>query len=146
MQAKMQIMKYAIPTLWTGLAAFPECILATVFFAMFGIIIAIMKDVPDVKGDALNSIPTFSVKLGSKAIFNIASKALSTILGLTSLPFIRRLINPARSMQSLASTSIMALSLLTMAYDVHQKAAAVAADDSKQVFTYYMYIWKYKHK
>jgi homogentisate phytyltransferase/homogentisate geranylgeranyltransferase len=49
--------------------AFPESLVATAFFAVFGVVIAIMKDVPDVQGDKLFEIPSFSVKKGAALMF-----------------------------------------------------------------------------
>ncbi len=46
-----------------------KCMLATVFFAVFGAVIALMKDVPDIKGDRLNDIKSFSVRAGAGRIF-----------------------------------------------------------------------------
>jgi homogentisate phytyltransferase/homogentisate geranylgeranyltransferase len=43
-----------------------QCTLSSLYFAIFGIVIALMKDVPDVKGDALSNVRTFSVRLGQK--------------------------------------------------------------------------------
>jgi homogentisate phytyltransferase/homogentisate geranylgeranyltransferase len=43
-----------------------QCMLSSLYFAMFGLVIALMKDVPDVKGDALSNVRTFSVRLGQK--------------------------------------------------------------------------------
>ena len=69
LQAKQQVLQHSIPSLMAGLKMYPECGLATIFFAVFGIVIAVMKDVPDVKGDTLHGIPTFSVKLGTRNVF-----------------------------------------------------------------------------
>lgn len=43
-----------------------RCLLSSLYFAIFGVVIALMKDVPDVKGDALSNVRTFSVRLGQK--------------------------------------------------------------------------------
>ena len=69
LQAKQQVLHHHIPSIIAGLRMYPECVLATVFFAVFGIVIAMMKDVPDVKGDTIHGIPTFSVKLGTRNVF-----------------------------------------------------------------------------
>jgi 4-hydroxybenzoate polyprenyltransferase len=54
------------------LARFPEAIVLTSFFAVFGVVIALMKDVPDVRGDVEYKIPSFSVKLGAAKMFRCA--------------------------------------------------------------------------
>ena len=45
-------------------ARYPESVLLTSFFALFGVVIALLKDVPDVRGDQIHRIPSFSVRLG----------------------------------------------------------------------------------
>lgn len=51
------------------LQQFPDSVAISAFFAAFGLIIALMKDTPDVAGDTKNNIPTFSVRLGAKKMF-----------------------------------------------------------------------------
>ena len=89
-QAKMQVLGLQIPDLVTACKAFPECVFLTAFFALFGVVIALMKDVPDVEGDKVNSIPSFSVELGAGKIFRqISALSLSAIPSLFSpLPHI----------------------------------------------------------
>merc|ERR1740121_2414364 len=41
-----------------------RCLLAGAFFAVFGLVIALMKDVPDVLGDRSANIRSLSVRLG----------------------------------------------------------------------------------
>ena len=48
---------------------YPEAIIITSFYALFGVVIALMKDVPDIKGDVQYKIPSFSVQLGAKKMF-----------------------------------------------------------------------------
>ena len=68
-QAKIQVVGESLPSLMSACRLFPESLLLTVYFAIFGIVIALMKDVPDVKGDKMNSISSFSVKLGAAKMF-----------------------------------------------------------------------------
>lgn len=63
---------------------YPESIILNSFFAIFGLVIAIMKDVPDIRGDLIYKIPSFSVKLGAKKMFRIAYRLLYSLLGITS--------------------------------------------------------------
>ena len=73
LQAKSQLMGEALPSLGYACRMFPESILLTAFFAIFGIVIALMKDVPDVQGDKMFSIPSFSVKLGAAKMFRFVT-------------------------------------------------------------------------
>ena len=58
---------------------------ATIYFAIFGIVIAIMKDVPDVTGDEKYGIRNFSVLLGENKMFKFASNLLIVLLFGTSI-------------------------------------------------------------
>ena len=48
---------------------YPESLAVTTFFAIFGLVIAIMKDVPDIEGDKKYNISSFSVRKGAKSMF-----------------------------------------------------------------------------
>jgi homogentisate phytyltransferase/homogentisate geranylgeranyltransferase len=64
-QAKISILGLKdIPNLLDGCKKFPESLVSAGFFAIFGLVIAFMKDVPDVLGDEQFQIKSFSVKLG----------------------------------------------------------------------------------
>jgi 4-hydroxybenzoate polyprenyltransferase len=69
MQAKTQVVGLSIPNIIYGAKAFPESVLVSLFFVVFGIVIAFLKDVPDIKGDKEFNIPSLSVKYGAKSIF-----------------------------------------------------------------------------
>lgn len=47
----------------------PESVAVTIFFAIFGMIIALMKDVPDIEGDKAFKITSFSVRNGAGKMF-----------------------------------------------------------------------------
>ncbi len=49
----------------------PTLIVLAAFFFGFGLVIAIYKDIPDLMGDKLHGIETFTVKLGPKRALNL---------------------------------------------------------------------------
>lgn len=57
----------------------PPITFATIFFTVFGVVIALLKDVPDIKGDRMFGIRTFSVNVGAPAIFRVCVATLITI-------------------------------------------------------------------
>ena len=61
--------RYAFNGLIHAIKAFPEGLALTTFFAVFGFVIAVMKDVPDVVGDRQFGIKSFSVRAGADAMF-----------------------------------------------------------------------------
>jgi homogentisate phytyltransferase/homogentisate geranylgeranyltransferase len=79
LQAKASVLDQTLtaPTSLATLQAFcnqawrtyPEAVVVTSFFAVFGVVIALMKDVPDIRGDTEYKIPSFSVKLGAARMF-----------------------------------------------------------------------------
>ena len=48
---------------------YPESVAAATFFSVFGMVIALMKDVPDIKGDTEHNIRSFSVRVGAEKMF-----------------------------------------------------------------------------
>jgi homogentisate phytyltransferase/homogentisate geranylgeranyltransferase len=71
-------------SLWTACAMYPESVLLTTFFAIFGIVIALCKDIPDIEGDRQFNIASFSVQLGAAAMFRIAITLLSVLLSVSA--------------------------------------------------------------
>jgi len=141
---------------------YPESIILNSFFAIFGLIIAIMKDVPDIRGDLIYKIPSFSVKLGAKKMFRIAYRLLYSLLGVTSfITFFSYLTTSSISgnflissltssisrftsvLQSTSSTMKLLISVIffMMTYDVRSRAKKIEADNPDKVFSYYMHIW-----
>jgi homogentisate phytyltransferase / homogentisate geranylgeranyltransferase len=66
LQAKTDVMRAALPSISSAWKQFPESFFVTAFFAIFGVVIAVLKDTPDIKGDQKFKIPTFSVRIGAK--------------------------------------------------------------------------------
>ena len=69
LQAKSVVLRELVPSLSVGIKMYPEMLPVTAFFAVYGCVIALMKDVPDIKGDAANKISSFSVRLGADTMF-----------------------------------------------------------------------------
>lgn len=69
LHAKIQVLGLSIPNLVRGIKSFPESVLVSLFFVVFGIVIAFLKDVPDIEGDEKFNIPSLSVQYGAKSIF-----------------------------------------------------------------------------
>ncbi|GJD05911.1 Homogentisate phytyltransferase 1, chloroplastic [Galdieria sulphuraria] len=65
-----------------GASLSPCCWFYSIFFALFGICIALMKDIPDVKGDRMFHLRSFSVILGPQVVFRW------TVLFLTGVFFV----------------------------------------------------------
>lgn len=119
----------------------PRCLASTVFFGVFGIVIALMKDVPDVMGDRIANIRTFSVKIGQNGVFQAMRNLLSGLFFAVGANFVRMAY--AASTKGLATSRVIAgVSSVIFGLSVQKEAAPVNPEDSKQVYKYYMHLWK----
>mmetsp|Transcript_11568 Transcript_11568/g.17788 ORF Transcript_11568/g.17788 Transcript_11568/m.17788 type:complete len:388 (-) Transcript_11568:3486-4649(-) len=119
----------------------PVCTLSSLFFGIFGIVIALMKDVPDVAGDEQAKVRTFSVRIGQKRIFKSMKRLLSVLFLLFGIGFIRGGLDT-----TVRTTAVIRMIIGTFALvagiSVKMKANNVNPEDSKEVYQYYMYLWK----
>jgi homogentisate phytyltransferase/homogentisate geranylgeranyltransferase len=136
-------------TSWNCLQHNIACQLSSLYFGIFGIIIALMKDVPDLKGDQISNIRTFTVRIGPQKIFHAMRRLLFLLLSSTSMAFAwgtasaLHLSSSASSLSTLAlSRACISLLALYMALQSRRKGLNVNAQDGKEVYNYYMYLWK----
>lgn len=119
----------------------PVCTLSSIFFGVFGIVIALMKDVPDVAGDEQAKVRTFSVRVGQKRIFGAMKRLLSSLFLLFGAGFIQGGLKT-----TVKTTAVIRMAIGTFALmagiSVEKKANNVDPENSKDVYEYYMYLWK----
>ena len=128
----------------------PRCLWSSLFFGVFGLVIAIMKDVPDVLGDKISDIRTFSVRVGPQRIFHAARRILTGLFAFTGLSMVRMAVVTAKASSSSTTTTapLVASRLVTAAcavaagLSVRQQSAAVDPENPGQVYQYYMHLWK----
>jgi homogentisate phytyltransferase/homogentisate geranylgeranyltransferase len=140
----------------------PRCWLSSLYFAVFGIVIALMKDVPDVKGDALSNVRTFSVRWGPQSVFAGMHRLLAGLFLGVGVSFAKGAVNGWSSATALASSSsslalsslpwgalmiplgraIVGLSAVMASWSVHTEARKVDPTNPSQVYKYYMHLWK----
>lgn len=119
----------------------PRCSLSSLYFAIFGVVIALMKDVPDVKGDALSNVRTFSVRLGQKRIFGLMHRLLTALFWGVGASFFRGA-SLASSFSLLVGRTVVGVSAVLAGLSVQKEAAPVNPEDSKEVYSFYMHLWK----
>ena len=139
-------------SLWQACALYPESLLLTAFFAIFGVVIALCKDVPDIEGDRKNNIASFSVQLGASAMFRIATGLLSALLAASAVgswvaagvavSAASAVAKSSLAMTVVASRVALGSALGALAVDVGQRASRVDTSQPKEVFEYYMHVWK----
>lgn len=168
--AKKSVLNQPLGSLSEMLRMYPESVFANVFFAIFGLVIALMKDVPDISGDTENNIQTFSVRLGSKTMFRyiqschfaqcrphsfadhlvydcffrVSTYLLATLLTTFSLGIASLSVRPSlfRSLGMInLNEAFVAAAGLGLAYDVLRRSKKVDPNDSHAVFDYYMSTW-----
>ncbi len=106
----------------------------TVFIVVFSFAIAIFKDIPDMEGDRLYNITTFTIQLGQKAVFNLALWVLTLCYAAMILVGVLRLasVNPV----FLVITHLVALGLMWF------KSKSVDLQDKSAIAKFYQFIWK----
>jgi homogentisate phytyltransferase/homogentisate geranylgeranyltransferase len=122
-----------------------RCIWSSLYFAVFGVVIALMKDVPDVKGDAISNVRTFSVRLGQKRVFGVMHRLLTTLLVGVGVSFFRGAIVGAANASPTVTVGgriLVGVSSLLAGGSVQREAAPVDPEDPKQVYKFYMHLWK----
>mmetsp|Transcript_168320 Transcript_168320/g.540771 ORF Transcript_168320/g.540771 Transcript_168320/m.540771 type:complete len:399 (-) Transcript_168320:154-1350(-) len=119
-------------------------IAAAAFFGVFGLVIALMKDVPDVLGDELAGIKSMSVRLGPEVMLKTATIVLWTLLGTTAGGFGIMAGSAALTGQPLLALPRVSLSLAAL-WGLRFAIGArkdVDARDPKGVYAFYMDVWK----
>jgi homogentisate phytyltransferase/homogentisate geranylgeranyltransferase len=121
-----------------------KCLLSCLFFGVFGVVIALMKDVPDVEGDALAQVRTFSVRAGQERIFGWMAKLLAGWLGVYGVGFLVASVKAVQVQHPvLAMTRLIVSGLaLASAQSVTSQAKGVNPTEPNQVYGYYMHLWK----
>jgi len=120
---------------WQGSQEIPPAVWAlTLFILVFTFAIAIFKDIPDMEGDRLYHITTFTIALGKQRVFNLARWVLTAcyvgmaIAGVFWLPSV----NPV----FLVSTHLGLLALMWW------RSLQVDLQDKGAIAQFYQFIWK----
>lgn len=107
---------------------------ATAFFVIFGIVIALLKDVPDIKGDRIFGVRTFSVRLGARSVFVACTATLCTAFIIGAAFFLCT--TPS------AAGVLAALLHISTAAEIARRARKVNPVNPKQAYDFYMFTWK----
>lgn len=144
-QAKMNVMNVALPSFLEACKSFPEVVSMSLFFAAFGVVIALMKDTPDVEGDRLFSIPSFSVKRGAKPMFKFSLAALCSLLFGTGGAFIShsQVLHSASTLSTCTKSTRIAIGsiLVALAMDLIRRYKIVDKKNPESIFDCYMHVW-----
>ena len=125
-----------------------RCWAPVAFFTLFGVVIALVKDVPDVRGDAMFGIRSFSVRFSPRRVLRAAVALLCATYGAAATALgvgaVAALGGGAAAGGALvcARRAFVALAAALTARSVHRRASDVPPTDSDAVYTFYMYLWK----
>ncbi|KAJ1456557.1 UbiA prenyltransferase family-domain-containing protein [Pelagophyceae sp. CCMP2097] len=127
----------------TGARSYAEARLNWVvaFFGAFGIAIALMKDVPDVEGDARNEIKTLSTALGQQKVFDVAAALVTTVLAVASAAFFGGAFVADQRRRAVCRGAV-ALALGALVRDSRTSTSQVDATSQPEVKAAYMRLWR----
>uniref|UniRef100_A0A0V0I7L5 Putative homogentisate phytyltransferase 1, chloroplastic-like n=1 Tax=Solanum chacoense TaxID=4108 RepID=A0A0V0I7L5_SOLCH len=109
-------------------------IFATAFMSFFSVVIALFKDIPDIVGDKIFGIQSFTVRLGQERVFWIC-------IGLLEIAYLVAIVVGAASSNTwskyftILGHAALALLLWTRAKSVDFRSKAA-------ITSFYMFIWK----
>jgi homogentisate phytyltransferase / homogentisate geranylgeranyltransferase len=123
-----------------------KCLLSSLFYCVFGVVIALMKDVPDVRGDLSSRVRTFSVRLGQDRVFHWTRRLLTGLFwaygaGLMRSAIVTALRSSAVPLEC-ALRGIAAVAAFWAGQSVRRQSRGVDPNDPGQVYEYYMHLWK----
>lgn len=107
---------------------------ATAFMTIFAVVIALFKDLPDVRGDKEHGVRTFSVRMGVDRVFRVCvallllDYALGVAVGLVSQ--VQWSWYTTTAFHAAAGAAVLA------------RARGVVAGDIKSLTSFYMFVWK----
>jgi homogentisate phytyltransferase/homogentisate geranylgeranyltransferase len=123
-----------------------RCMLSSAFFCIFGIVIALMKDVPDAVGDELHEIRTFSVRVGRRRIFHTTRRLITALFFGVGVGFINSTLPAIQSnglgVRDLCRGGVGVVSFIA-GLTLRREGLKVDAEDSEAVYSYYMLLWKW---
>ena len=117
------------------------------FLSIFALLsLALMKDVPDAIGDAQFNIRSFTVRIGQIKVFTAMRRLLMGLFFGVGLGFVRSALFGTSTEMISASLRgcrmVVALCAFGAGLSVRKEAQNVNAEDSGEVYKYYMHLWK----
>ncbi|XP_072063880.1 homogentisate phytyltransferase 1, chloroplastic isoform X9 [Arachis hypogaea] len=109
-------------------------IFATAFMSFFSVVIALFKDIPDIEGDRIFGIQSFSVRLGQQRVFWICVSLLEVAYGVALMV--------GAASPCLWSKIITGTGHAAMALILWFRAKSVDFKNKASITSFYMFIWK----
>jgi len=113
--------------------------LIAAFYTVYGVVIALAKDVPDVKGDEGHGIRSFSVRLGQDKVLALAQWLLSSV----HLAAAGVLLFGGGGGMATSNGRFLAAGLAVLAAEsIRRERQDVDAKKPEDSYKYYMHLWK----
>lgn len=112
----------------------PQVWALTLFILVFTFAIAIFKDIPDMEGDRQYNISTFTLKLGARAVFNLARWVLTACYLIMTLA-------AALWLPEINAIFAIATHLLALFW-MWRRSQKVDLGDKQAIASFYQFIWK----
>ncbi|KAJ8767328.1 hypothetical protein K2173_017372 [Erythroxylum novogranatense] len=125
----MQTHVYGRPAIYSR-----PLIFATAFMSFFSVVIALFKDIPDMEGDKIYGIRTFTVSLGQKRVFWTCIALLEVAYGVAVLVGLRS--------SYTWSKWITVFGHAILAFLLWNHAKSVDLKNTAAITSCYMFIWK----
>ena len=106
----------------------------TLFVLVFTFAIAIFKDVPDMEGDLLYNIKTFTLQLGKQTVFNLA-------LGVLTVCYLGMILVGTLGLAEINSIFLVSTHVVILA-GMWWKSRKVDLQDKNAITNFYQFIWK----
>ncbi|XP_057980356.1 homogentisate phytyltransferase 1, chloroplastic isoform X2 [Malania oleifera] len=107
---------------------------ATAFMSFFSVVIALFKDIPDIDGDRIFGIQSFTVRLGQKRVFWVCILLLELAYGVAILVGV--------TSSCLWSKFITVLGHAILASILWNRAKSIDLKSKAAITSCYMFIWK----
>ncbi|KAJ0523164.1 putative homogentisate phytyltransferase [Helianthus annuus] len=104
------------------------------FMSIYGIVIALFKDVPDVEGDKINGINSFALQFGQKKVFWISIWLLEMAFGMAIIIGL--------SSARIWIRSIMVIGHSILGFILWRNANLVDLKSNEAIESFYLFIWK----
>jgi homogentisate phytyltransferase/homogentisate geranylgeranyltransferase len=106
----------------------------TLFILVFTFAIAIFKDIPDMEGDRLYNISTFTIQLGSQAVFNLA-------LWVITVCYLGMILVGVLNISSVNPIFLVITHLVLLVW-MWLRSMRVDLQDKGAIAQFYQFIWK----
>jgi len=116
-------------------AAAPGLAFAVAFMLVFSVVIALFKDVPDVKGDDAAGVRTLSVRIGPEAVFRVC-------VALLAGAYVAGVAYGLLACTGPLSRGVTALGHAALGAALLRRSAAVDVRRGTELTAHYMFIWK----